>query len=449
MQNLVWKTKQWLEEQKIIPSGTHGRTGIVVGVSGGADSVCLLCVLAELAVPCGLSLAAVHVHHGIRGAEADRDAEFVRTLCAELSVPVRVEYRDIPAAAAQKHLTVEEAGRAARYEIFEQVRKECGAAWVAVAHHCEDQAETVLLNLFRGSGVRGMGGIRPVQGCLIRPLLGASRQEIETYLRIRGIGWCTDSTNQETDAARNVLRLRILPEIRAVWPEMDVVLCRSAGQFAAAADYMRTQAEQFLDGQQEETADGGFSLSVAALKKLHPALRSEALYEALCRAAGCRKDLTARHVDALLQLCEGQSGRKVAFPYQVAVQRSFDRLIFEKKGPEGAGRRLPEVFMRVVSAQEAEKIEENDCTKRFAYDKLDKFPVLRFRQPGDRIVLYADGRGKKLQDFLVDRKIPARNRDQIPVLALDQEVLWIVGLRVSQKYRVGAETEQVLVVTVR
>lgn len=447
MDKLIRKIKQWLKENGISSAEAETRTGIIVGVSGGADSMCLLLLLRMLAEECGLQLTAVHVHHGIRGREADADAHFVQEMCERLRVSCVIQRRDVPKLAAASHQTLEEAGRQVRYEIFEQLRQERGADWIAVAHHREDQAETVLLNLFRGSGLRGMGGMRPVQGHIIRPLLHVSRQEIEAFLEKNGIDWRQDCTNQETDAARNAVRLNILPEIRAIQPDIIGVLCHSAQRFTAAADYIREEAEQFIEAQKKEQEDG-FALPAPALRKLAPALRSEVLYAALAQAAGRKKDLTARHIEQLEQLCEGQSGRRAVLPYGVAAERSYDWLIFHTEGGKRTEAHIPEADMRVVSVAEAEKIAENDCTKRFAYDKIDRLPVWRFRQPGDRIALYADGRGKKLQDFFTDRKIPAAQRERIPVLALDTEILWVAGLRVSAKYRITDETRQVLVVTI-
>lgn len=431
-----------------IGSGTDRQsTGIIVGVSGGADSVCLLVVLCALAQECGLLLTAVHVHHGIRGAEADRDERFVHDLCERLRVPYIAEYKNVPELAARNRQTLEEAGRQVRYETFERLRQERNADWIAVAHHREDQAETILLNLFRGSGLRGMGGIRPVQGRIIRPLFDVSRQQIEAFLKEKGFDWIEDSTNLETDASRNLVRLKILPEVREKWPEAAATLCQSAERFAAAQDYMQQQSELFMaeNGMEQEER---LLLPAAALGSLHPALRDEVLYTAVCRAAGRRKDITARHIQMLVRLLEGQSGRQAQLPYGITVYRSYDWLIFGRSEGMEPQRKLPEVKMRIIPARDAEKIAENDCTKHFSYDKIDKLPVWRFRQPGDRIALYADGRGKKLQDFFTDRKIPAARRDQIPVLALGTEILWIMGLRVSSKFRVTEQTRQVLVVTV-
>lgn len=473
MVNLEQRISQWLEHWQI---GTapkekiEQKTGIVVGLSGGADSVSLLLLLQSAAQERGLELTAVHVHHGIRGAEADRDAAFAKQLCEQYGISFRCERVDIPALAAAQGWTLEEAGRKERYRIFEEIRQEVGASWIAVAHQKQDQAETMLFHLVRGSSLRGMGGIRPVSGRIIRPLLDTDRTELEQWLLDKGIAWCEDSTNRELDASRNVLRLSIIPQLRQLQPDLEGVLSQEAALFAEAADYLSGQAEAEFQAQQSQTATAEqpreqqsqaataeragqksvISLSVSRLRQLHPALRREVLYRALWEAAGAKKDLTAHHVELLLRLCSLQSGRRLMLPYEVEVEREYDRLYFkrqtsEEENPDRCERKI-RADIRILDGAEARKIAENDCTKCFDYANIEEIPMFRHKRPGDRIILYADGRGKKLQDFLTDRKIPARKRDQLLVLASGSDVLWIPGIRRSAGHRVGEQTEQAVVV---
>lgn len=444
---LMKKIEVWMDRQGILKEqDVNGRTGIVAGVSGGADSVCLLRVLSELAKKYPLMLYVVHVNHGIRDQEADRDQAFVEDLCKELGIFCRTVKRDVPALARETGQTLEEAGRQVRYQVFEEERKRTNSQWIAVAHHKEDQAETILLNLFRGSFLNGLGGMRPVQGYIIRPLFDCAKEEITDFLRKRNVGWCQDSTNEELFAARNQLRLKVMPEIRRIQPEIIDVLCQSGMRFQEASDFLVQAAEDFLETEGEETEEG-LSLPISALSAVSPGLRSQVLYQALERVCGRRKDLTARHIALIWSLSEGQSGRRLMLPYQTEVSRSYDRLLFHKKSQRKPS--VPEVEMYVIPGKDREKFQENDCTKRFAYDKMTTFPILRFRQPGDRIALYADGRGKKLQDFFTDRKIPAWERDKIPVLALGDQILWVYGYRKGTAYPVTEDTRQILIVTIQ
>ena len=186
---------------------------VVVGVSGGADSVCLLSVLKNLQMSMALQLTAVHIHHGLRGEEADRDRDFVTALCEDMQIPCVCFQADIRAMAREQHLSEEEAGRKFRYDCFEEVRQERQASKIAVAHHRDDLAETVLLNLFRGSGLKGLSGIPMMRGCIVRPLLDVGRADIEAYLGRQGMSYRNDATNFETEYTRNRIRLDILPYV--------------------------------------------------------------------------------------------------------------------------------------------------------------------------------------------------------------------------------------------
>ena len=446
MANLEQRMLQWLERWHIGADGKK-KTGIVVGLSGGADSVSLLLLLQSAAKKRDLELTAVHVHHGIRGEEADRDAAFAEQLCEKYEIAFRCVHVDIPALAAAQGWTLEEAGRKERYRIFEEIREQVGAEWIAVAHQKQDQAETMLFHLIRGSSLRGMGGMRPVSGRIIRPLLDTDRAELEQWLREQEITWCEDSTNQELDASRNILRLSVIPLLQQLQPDVTGILSQEAALFAEAADYLRCQAETEFRTQQTETET---SLSVSRLQGLHPALRREVLYLALCKAAGAKKDLTAHHVELLMGLCELQSGRRLMLPYEIEAERQYDRLYFRRRQadtqePDMCAEKI-QGKVQLVSGADARKIAENDCTKCFDYANIEGIPMFRHRRPGDRIILYADGRGKKLQDFLTDRKIPARKRNQLLLLASGSEILWIPGIRRSAVHRIGEQTERAVLV---
>lgn len=218
------KAFETIEKYQMIQPG--GR--VLAGVSGGADSVCLLMVLLELQKRMEFEIQVVHVEHGIRGKESLQDAEYVRKLCEQYQVPFLCVSCDIPQMARERKLSTEEAGRLARYEIFEKTAREWAADHIAVAHNKNDQAETILWNLARGSGLDGAAGIRPVRGKIIRPLLECGREEIEAYLRQKGIVWREDATNQGLDYTRNIIRNQILPEMAE---KLNGKNCRSSGSF--------------------------------------------------------------------------------------------------------------------------------------------------------------------------------------------------------------------------
>lgn len=193
------KVKAYIEKYHMLDE----KDKVIVGVSGGADSICLLFMLIELKKEMGLSVEAVHVHHGLRKETADADAAYVKKVCKELGIELRLFYEDVKSFALHNKMSEEEAGRYVRRRIFKEVLKEAGGTKIALAHHQNDNAETLLWNLCRGCSLKGMGGIAPVDGVFIRPLLCLKREEIESYLVNRGISYCTDETNLEDGHTRN------------------------------------------------------------------------------------------------------------------------------------------------------------------------------------------------------------------------------------------------------
>lgn len=435
---------------------------ILIGLSGGADSVCLLRVLLEMknTVYPGLELRAVHVHHGLRK-NADEDAAFVRSLCGKWNVPLRVVRVRAAEEAGRRGMSVEEAGRALRYESFrdscmEWNREQPGEepAVAAVAHHLEDRAETVLFHLCRGSSIAGLAGIRPVSDYrgirIIRPLITCTREEIEAFLKEKGQIWREDETNYETDATRNYIRLRILPALA------EHVNRESAGHIARTAEDVE-EAEAYLKSVTDEAlgtvrySDGTGCLSVSGVKELPPFLQKRVLYAALTGAAGHRKDITAEHVELLRRLLRTEGSASVRLPYGITACREYDRLHFQSDKEETTSGRLyptedTDYSLRMLpySGKEGD-IPEGPYTKWVDYDKICKPVVLRPGQTGDVLVLDPEGHVKKLSRIMVDRKIPAGIRGRI-VLPVDsrQHVVWIPGYRIGADVRIDAGTRRVL-----
>ena len=267
---MILSVKHLIEKYHMLQKGDS----VVVGVSGGADSLCLLRLLWELQAQYCLRLLAVHIHHGIRGDEADEDADFTERICKEWQIACRVIKRDIPKMANEQGISEEEAGRIARYTIFNQICEKEGYNKIAVAHHRDDNAETIVWNFLRGSGLRGLAGMEPIRGRIIRPLLWVTRKQIEQWMEKEQIPWRMDSTNQTTDYTRNQLRLCLLP-----WIEQQLVcgfserITGNAGIFAETDEYLKIQAKQWIE--QYEIQQGGvYSFSLEVWNKLHPEFMS-------------------------------------------------------------------------------------------------------------------------------------------------------------------------------
>lgn len=447
--------------------------GIVAGISGGADSVFLFLYLLQVQKEYNLRLCFVHVNHGIRGSEADRDERFVEELCEQNGVMYKVFYKDIPKMAQEMSMTEEEAGRVYRYECFEDVRKELGYNKIAVAHHQDDQAETVLFQLLRGSGFRGLGGMRAKNADVIRPLLAVKKQEIVETLEKKGQSYCTDSTNNEDEYARNQIRNHLIPYLQ------ENLQKETVSHIAKTASYMQDVTE-FIDLQTDmvwesviECKDGRpkeIKAYLSEMKKLHVVLQREIFMRMIEYMSGRRKDITARHIDALTRLTISQTGRKINLPYDIVAAKYYDCILMSHKDRwYHSSQSFTEVYEERISAGQeynvtftnnnshtisfhteetgimTDIIKKNSCTKWFDYAKIKNMPELRYPKEGDYLWLRTDGSKKKLSRILIDSKIPADERKNILVLADGAHIMWIPELsRCSAYYYINDKTKKML-----
>ena len=448
MNTQMWmmRVREYMKQNHMAEPGD----GVLAAVSGGADSVCLLLVLKALEESLGIHVAAFHLHHGLRGAEADRDERFVRELCERLQVPLYTVREDVAGYAKAHGLSEEEAGRILRYQWLEKTAGEFGCRRIATAHHKDDQTETVLMNLFRGSGLRGLGGIRPVRELsgeltLIRPLLGINRQEIETYLLEEKEAWCEDSTNKELIYARNKVRNELIPWIREhINDRAEEHILKTAAFASQADEYFVSQAEMLLgDGFQDHEAS--FAEIDTALFDSQPDIMKSYLIRAMImKVSGSAKDISARHMDAIAALDGPGGGTLVDLPYGLQAMRSYQKLIIRKAAVEqnarGCGKTLQ---TKVFPWKKDMEIPKNQYTKWFDYDKINDTLSVRTREPGDYFMI-GNGKTKKLHRFFIDEKIPEELRDHILLLAEGNHVLWIIGYRISEYYKVTEATRNIL-----
>ena len=460
---MLKKVRDYMREHEMTAPGD----AVIVALSGGADSVCLLMVLKQLATPEFL-LRAVHVHHGIRGAEADRDEAFAQKLCESLSVPLCVAYCHVPAYAAEHGLSEEEAGRILRYQVLE---KEAGK-WeqelpagsrvkIALAHHRDDNAETILHHLLRGSGLTGLAGIRPVQGRRIRPLLCVGREEIRAYLEAGHISWCEDSTNQSPDYTRNRIRSQVLPLLKTAVNEQAEEHILQAGQIIGQADaYLRQQAEEIWQeavcGREEDLA----AIPLTAFARQPEILKTYLIRHMLDQLHPGWKDIGSRHFTAIAELAGKPVGSRLDLPGGLMARTGYETLEIVRKterevsvktesGADGEihGRKsVPELHMTVFSRQKDQEIPKNQYTKWFDYDKIKGTLSVRTRRTGDYLILPSGG-SKTIARYMIDEKIPKEKREQILLLAEGSHVLWVVGFRISEYYKIEEHTENILQVT--
>ena len=452
----------------LIPAGTR----VLAAVSGGADSVALALVLARLsatrALDCTLAGLA-HLHHGLRGADADADQAFVEALAARLDVPCVSGREDVAARATDAGESIETAGRRARYAFLEGAAASLGATRIATGHTADDQAETLLLRLLRGAGLQGLSGIRPRNGDIIRPLLDAGRAEVEAFLNAEGESWRDDASNADRGIPRNRVRHEVMPLLKDIaGPSVAGVLARTAALVREDADELDRQAIEIarrdvLLEATGDTSDTGARLAIAGLEAAGPALGRRIVRAALAKAAGGRFH-SLEHVEAVRSLMKGGSPSSVQVPG--AVARRDGRAIrvdaapaavvapFEAPLEVPGSVELPEAGVTITA--QVGVCEAGDVARlasrgdRVAVQGVEGAALsVRSRRPGDAFrPLGAPGR-RKVQDLFVDRKLARSERDRVPlVVDARGRIVWVVGHAIADEFRVTAPGERVLLLNV-
>ncbi len=458
---MIEKVRRYIEQHHMIAE----QDKIVIGVSGGADSVCLLFMLMEISRRYPFSLHVVHVNHGLRGADAQRDAAFVRDICQQYKLPFYLYEKDVNAYAKEHGLTLEEAGREVRYQAFEEIRTKIGAARIAVAHHKDDQAETVLFRLFRGSGIKGLGGIQPVRDDIIRPLLCLERQEIEQYIEKYGLSYCTDVTNANNHYTRNIIRNKVLPMIEAEVQERAVShIADTAELMQDAEQYIYAQALLAFAATASTEAENGYRINVEKLFSYPPIIRQYIVRIAMERLADEWKDIGCRHVKDILELKSKRSGKCVMLPQGLTAKRDYeDILIFRTQIPKESRAcriqidRIPQTVIlpngmkaefSLEEPQKKQKIEQKTYTKQFDYDKIESGLLLRNRDKNDFFCINAAMDRQTIKTYCINEKIPRDKREELVLLADGAHILWVIGYRISEKYKITEETKKILKVHV-
>ena len=490
------KVKTFIDKHRMISPGDR----VVVGVSGGADSVCLLFVLLAWMEEFPFSLHVVHVNHGIRH-EAGEDAAYVEELCKTHGIPFNLVEKDVRQLAKEQKRSEEEMGRLVRYEAFEEVLKQTGANRVAVAHNSNDLAETMLFHLFRGSGVSGLCGIRPVRDHIIRPILCLERREIEAYLKERGVRYCQDATNEEDDYTRNRIRHHILP-----YAEKEIArgcvghMAQTAGMLLETEELLERmtlkaweetvqevtglQSDEQLQ-QRHELLSGAqpactFRINCTAYQKLDPVIGRRLLYRVLGYLSPGGRDIAYVHVQDVEELFLREGNRSICLPYGIRAGRRYGEVWLElvptgqfkactqTLTTTGAFTIAPEnllhgeaeipaagigtLHFQVFSSKNFEDIPQNRYTKWFDYDKIEGLLTVRSRKMGDFLTIRAangEQIHKSVKDYMVTEKIPRQDRDRIPLIAQGNHVLWLVGYRISEYYKISKNTKRILQVQLR
>lgn len=415
---------EYCESAGLLPVG--GR--VLCAVSGGADSVCLLTSLHGIGIP----LVCAHFDHRLRGEESARDAEFVKKMCLDMGVEFLLSSGDVRAHAASKGIGIEEAARELRYAFLEQAAEKSGAARIATAHTADDNLETMLMNLARGAGSAGMSGIPPRRENIVRPLLFATRQQVEEYLNELGIKWVEDSTNASDDYSRNRIRHHAVPVLRDINTAAASNALETARLIREDDDFLCSLARQYLD-------DNDDAIDVNSLLALPSPVSSRVLR----MASGT--ELSAGHVRALLRLCQSvKPSARLDLPGTQA-RREYGALVFSPP----AEAKIPETIIKIgekmtipgtnwiISSKVAEYVGEiNSSLNTFCFqiDTICGNMTVRQRAPGDRIRFLGKSHTSSLKKLFIDEKIPLGKRAGIPVLADENGPVAVYGFGISERH---------------
>ncbi|MCR4924359.1 MAG: tRNA lysidine(34) synthetase TilS [Lachnospiraceae bacterium] len=463
MEELKDRVLRYCRDNKLIEASDI----ILLGLSGGMDSICLLDLLSELRGRISFELKAVHVEHGIRGQASKEDERFVRELCLERGVELKVYNEDVPAFAKKEGLSMEEAARILRYRDFEAALKETEADKIAVAHHLNDQAETVLFNMMRGSSLKGLTGMSPRRGNIIRPLLNVSRPMIEEYVNKKQLSYVNDETNKDINYTRNRVRQIILPNMEAIAANATVHIAKEAGEIAKALEIVDELTDLLYEKNvREDMERGELRLSIKGLKEEKDLICRNLIKKVITRLCRKWKDISSVHIEAVYKLLDSQSGRSLDLPYGILVRRINNELVFslgregeeftvsERKVDHRGSILLPDksiISCRVFSREEGGPYPQNDYTKWFDYDRI-RFGLdltVRNRREKDRIIVNSAMESQSLKKFFINNKVPSDRRASVKLLAKGCDIVWIIGYRMSEYYKINDDTKNIIEITVK
>ena len=455
----VQRTHRFITEHQMI----QPKETVLVGVSGGVDSLALLYALYALRHQLDCQLHVAHLDHGFREDSA-ADAAYVAKQAACLGVPISTDRIDVPQLMREKKLSAEVAARQARYQFYECVSEQIGATKIALGHHRDDQAETVLMNLLRGAGASGLKGMLPVrEGKFIRPLLAFSRKEIEDFVAQRGLEPRRDATNYQLNYLRNRIRLELIPILeRAYNSNIQSTLNQTAELLRTESDYLEALAhEAFQACQIESYTSDTTVLDRCLFREYHLALRRRILRLVVAEVLGEVKDFYFYHFESMLALIDGETPNSTLhLPNGVEFRREYNRLLIQKAIDSHApfeyevvvpghttlplldAEMVATIVDQPMNSAVADKLPEGKFQAVFDLDRLQLPLTLRQRRDGDRFHPFGMRGRKKLKDLLIDAKIPRQDRGRVPVLVSGDEIIWVVGYRTSEPFKIRAETKR-------
>lgn len=456
----------FIREHHLVPDGSC----LLVAVSGGPDSTCLLHILVGLRQELGIRLHVAHLDHQLRGTESEADADYVAQLAHRLGVPATIGRRDAKAYQKRKRISLEEAAREVRYHFLADTASSIGASRVATGHTLDDQVETILMHLVRGTGIQGLQGLKPSSEwrlnekrfTVVRPLLEVSRQETADYCQSYQLVPRLDTSNLSLSPLRNRIRHQLLPLLKSYNPRVAEALLRTSAITAEEVAFLDEEVGR-LWAEIVQKRQGVITLDKGRFYSLHPALKQHLLRAAIEELLGSLKDIETRHIEEIIATLDKPSGKQISLPGGLVFAIEYDRYLlgaepvslcpfpvlegeFALKMPGDT--RLPgwQVEATIVepSLIKGTGLINNDFIAYFDLDKAGNKLKMRSRRLGDRFQPLGLAQPKKLNEFMIDAKIPRVWRGQIPVVCSPQHILWLVGYRIDDRVKVTEKTRRIL-----
>jgi tRNA(Ile)-lysidine synthase len=460
--SLLTKVESTIKKYKLINNGDR----ILIGVSGGPDSLALLHSLKTLKEEYNLYLHIAHLDHMIRGEESIKDAKFIERLAREWNIPITIKSYDVKAYQKEKGLSLEDAARQVRYRFFFGLIEKFNINKVAVGHNANDQAETVLMKFLRGAGLKGLSGIYPKQGKIVRPLIEISREEIEGYCKEHNLNPRIDKSNLETIYLRNKVRLNLIPLLVEEYNNNLVsTLNKTADLLREEEIFLGEYTIENLAQLTINKNNGKLILNAEKLLELNLAIQRRVIREGIKFLKGSYQDIYYDHIDLVLDLIKNsETGSRLDLPQGIIVKLNYEEIIFTTEDIDNinyfkhrlllGSKKIPQVDLevktKIVEKTYPWKKTLNDPNIAcLDFSKIGKEFYLRQREDGDRFYPLGMKGSKKVKDFLIDEKIPINKRDKVPIFTtLDGDIFWVGGLRVDDRFKITDETEKILIIEI-
>lgn len=457
------KFLEYIQRNNLIEKGE----GIVVGLSGGPDSICLLHLLCSIREEMELKVAAAHINHMFRGVEADEDEMFSESFCKGLNIEFFSKKIDVGNYAREKGLSSETAGREIRYNFFNEVLSKLGFTKIATAHNANDQVETILMRIMRGTGLEGLGGI-PVkrENKYIRPILFMERKEVEEYCNINGLTPRIDASNLEKLYSRNKVRLDIIPYMKENFNE-DIIetINRMSLLLQEDSKFILDEVNKYYS--ETCTSKSGKVIIARNAFDYSSSIINRIIRKAIREVNGHKYDVEMKHIIEVIELTKLETGKKIDLPNNICVENvygdihigikeivkdirykdlilckeelDYKEIIFEEY----------EFNFEIIDNEKNINLCKNNKIKYFNYDKINGNIIIRQRKNGDKMIPFGMKGSKKLKDIFIDMKVPKEERDLIPIVQFDENIAWVFSVKISELYKVTEETKRILKISVK